>query len=73
MDLCPGTLEQECGRPLKSGEDLCPSCRSQKRRTRARRVLMGPPGWVSVATETLIEKLIKHVEKSIRNQIRNHE
>ena len=66
MDLCPGTLQQECGRPLKSGEDLCPSCRSQKRR-------MGPSEWVSVATITLIEKLVKHLEKSIRNKIRNHE
>ncbi len=70
MDLCPGTLEQECGRPLKSGEDLCPSCRSQKRRTRARRVLMGPLAETITLIETLVK--LKHVEKSIRNKIRNH-
>lgn len=32
MVLCPGTLEQECRRPLKVGEKLCPSCQSEKDR-----------------------------------------
>ena len=39
MDLCPGTSQQECGRPLKSGEDLCPSCRSEKNRKMKEEVL----------------------------------
>ncbi len=66
MDLCPGTLQQECGRPLKSGEDLCPSCRSQERRMRPRRGLMllaGPIGWSILALEILLEKVVKGVRQ----------
>ena len=73
IDLCPGILEQKCGRPLKSGEDLCPSCRSQKRRARARRVLMGPLGWVSLATDILVEKALKsaaEAEKALKGSSR---
>ena len=55
MDLCPGMV-QECGRPLKSGEDLCPACRSQKRR-------MGP---ISSLTVYGIRRLLKETEKSLR-------